>query len=152
MKIPDVSSEGPEAGKTLQKASHLAARVGMLLLIALCMSCSNEQSSSSFIQERVENLKKQTAPSDASVRETAGISQYEHSVSAQWEFETSLTKADYLDWVTRRLQPGYSLESSGQSGAVFGNYLAADYESIKIETTLAKESLHVKVTYMIVPD
>lgn len=152
MKIADFSSEGSEGEKTLLKTSHLAVRVGMLLIIALCISCSDDQSSSSFIRERVENLKKQTAPSHASVRETAGISQNEHSVSAQWEFDTSKTRGEYSDWVMQRLQPGYQLKSSGESGLVFGNHLAADYESIKIETALTQESLHVKVTYTIVPD
>jgi hypothetical protein len=152
MKISGFSSEESETENRLQKAPHLAVRVGMLLIIALCISCSNEQSSSSFIRERVENLKKQTVPSDASVRETEGISQNEHSVSAQWEFNTSKTREDYSDWVTHRLQHGYQLKSSGESGLVFGNHLDSDYESVKFETTPTKESLRVKVTYVIFPD
>ena len=125
---------------------------GMLLIIALCISCSNEQFSSSYVRERVEDLKRQTAPSDASVRETSGIAQKGQSVSAQWEFDTSQTRGDYLEWVTHRLQPGYPLKSSGESGSVFGKHLDSDYESVKIETTPSKESLHVKVTYVILPD
>ena len=97
-------------------------------------------------------LKRQTAPSDASVRETAGVAQKGQSVSAQWEFDTSLTREDYLGWVTQRLQPGYTLKSSGESSLVFGKHLESDYESVKIESTPTKESLHVKVTYVIFPD
>ena len=124
----------------------------MFLTITLCISCSHEQSSSSYVRERVEDLKRQTTPSDASVRETAGVAQKGQSVSAQWEFDTSLTREDYLGWVTQRLQPGYTLKSSGESSLVFGKHLDSDYESVKIESTPTKESLHVKVSYVIFPD
>jgi len=94
----------------------------------------------------------QTAPSDASVTETAAIASKGQSVSAEWEFDTSQTRRDYLDWVTHRLQPSYALESSAESSLIFGKHLEGDYESLKIEATPTKESLHVKVTYVIFPD
>ena len=136
----------------MQRLPYITGLVGMLLTITLCISCSHEQSSSSYVRERVEDLKRQTAPSDASVRETAGVAQKGQSVSAQWEFDTSLTREDYLGWVTQRLQPGCTLKSSGESSLVFGKHLDSDYESVKIESTPTKESLHVKVTYVIFPD
>ena len=136
----------------MQRLPYITGLVGMFLTITLCISCSHEQSSSSYVRERVEDLKRQTTPSDASVRETAGVAQKGQSVSAQWEFDTSLTREDYLGWVTQRLQPGYTLKSSGESSLVFGKHLDSDYESVKIESTPTKESLHVKVSYVIFPD
>ena len=136
----------------MQRLPYITGLVGMLLTITFCISCSHEQSGSSYVRERVEDLKRQTAPSDASVRETAGVAQKGQSVSAQWEFDTSLTREDYLGWVTQRLQPGYTLKSSGESSLVFGKHLDSDYESVKIESTRTKESLHVKVSYVIFPD
>lgn len=59
---------------------------------------------------------------------------------------------DYLDWVKHRLQPSYALESSGEFRLVFGKHLGGDYESVTIQTTTTKESLHVKVAYVIFPD
>ena len=136
----------------MQRALYISGLVGLFLIITLCVSCSNNQSSSSYVSERVEDLKKQTAPSDASVTEIAGIASKGQSVSAQWEFDTSKTRRDYLEWVTHRLQPGYALESSGESSLVFGKTLGGDYESVKIEAAPTKDSLHVKVTYVIFPD
>jgi hypothetical protein len=136
----------------MQRLPYITGLVGMLLTITLCISCSHEQSSSSYVRERVEDLKRQTAPSDAPVRETAEVAQKGQSVSAQWEFDTSLTREDYRGWVTQRLQPGYTLKSSDESSLVFGKHLDSDYESVKIESTPAKESLHVKVSYVIFPD
>jgi hypothetical protein len=136
----------------MQRVLYIASLAGLFLIITLCVSCSNEQSSPSYVRERVEDLKKQTAPSYASVTETAGIASKGQSVSAGWEFDTSQTRRDYLDWVTHRLQPSYALQSSGESSLVFGKHLRGDYESVKIEATPTKESLHVKVTYVIFPD
>ncbi len=136
----------------MQRLPYIAGLVGRLLITTLCISCSHEQSSSSYVRERVEDLKRQTAPSDASVREPAGIAQKGQSVSAQWEFDTSQTREDHLGWVTQRLQTGYTLKSSAESILVFGKQLDSDYESVKIESTPTKESLHVKVTYVIFPD
>ena len=136
----------------MQKVSYIISLAGMLLIITLCISCSNEQSSSSYVRERVEDLKKQTAPSDASITTTAEIASKGQSVSAGWEFDTSQTRRDYLDWVTHRLQPSYALESSGESSLIFGKHLEGDYESVKIQVTPTKKSLHVKVTYVIFPD
>ena len=78
----------------MQRLPYITGLVGMFLTITLCISCSHEQSSSSYVRERVEDLKRQTAPSDASVRETAGVAQKGQSVSAQWEFDTSLTREE----------------------------------------------------------
>lgn len=136
----------------MQRILYIASLVGLCLITTLCVSCSNNSSSSSYLSERIEDLKKQTAPSDASVTETAGIASKGQSVTAAWEFDTSQTRRDYLEWVTHRLQPGYALESSGESRLVFGKHLEGDYESVKIEATPTKQSLHVKVTYVILPD
>lgn len=136
----------------MQKVLYVAGLVAMFLIVTLCASCSNDQSGSSYVRDQVEELKRQTAPNDASVRETAGIAQKGQSVSAQWEFETSQARGDYSEWVTHRLQPGYTLKSSGESRLVFGKHLDNDYESVTIESTPTRESLHVKVTYLILPD
>ena len=135
-----------------QSLPSLSGLLGVLLIFMVCSSCSCNQSDSSYVRDRVEDLKRQTTPSDASVRETEGIAQKGQSVSAQWEFDTSLTREDYLGWVTQRLQPSYPLKSFRGSSLVFGEHLESDYESVKIETTPTNESLHVKVTYVIFPD
>jgi len=124
----------------------------MLLLIAFCVSCSNEPATSYYVREQVEYLKRQTAPSDASVRETAGIAPKGQSVSAQWEFDTFQARGDYLDWATRRLRSNYVLESSDEARRIFGQHLEGDYESVTIQATSTTESLHVKVTYVVFPD
>lgn len=140
------------AGNKMKRIPHIASLAGLCLITTLCVSCSNNSSSSSYLNERVEDLKKQTAPSDASITETSGIASKGQSVTAAWEFDTSQTRKDYLEWVTHRLQPGYALESSGESRLVFGNHLRGDYESVKIEAAPTNERLHVKVTYVIFPD
>jgi hypothetical protein len=152
MRIPDTLSPQSETANKLPKVPCVTILVGMFLLITFCLSCSNEQSSSSYVRERVEDLKRQTAPSDASVRETAEIAPKGQSVSAQWEFDTSQTRRDYLDWGTHRLQSSYALESSGEARLIFGKHLGGDYESVTIQATSTKESLHGKVTYVIFPD
>jgi preprotein translocase subunit SecG len=144
--------ESLTAENKMQRVLYIASLAGLFLIITLCVSCSNNQSSSSYVSERVEDLKKLTAPSDASVAETAGIASKGQSVSAGWEFDTSQTRGDYLGWVTHRLQPSYELESSGESRLVFGKHLGGDYEAVTIQTTTTKESLHVKVAYVIFPD
>jgi hypothetical protein len=144
--------ESLRAKDKMQRVLHIASLAGLVLIITLCVSCSNNQSSSSYVTERVEDLKKQTAPSDASVTETAGIASKGQSVSAVWEFDTTQTRRDYLDWVTHRLQPSYALESSGESSLIFGKHLEGDYESVTIQATTTKESLRVKVAYVIFPD
>ncbi len=128
-----------------------SALLDVLLIFTVCSSCSCNQSNSSYVRNRVEGLKGQTAPSDASVRETEGIVQKGQFASAQWEFDTSQTRGAYSGWVTQRL-PGYTVKSSGESSLVFGKHLESDYESVKIEITPTNESLHVKVTYVIFPD
>ena len=125
---------------------------GILLFALHCISCSSKQPSASYVTERVEELKKETAPSEASVRETTGIVSKAQSVSARWEFETAQTQHDYLEWVKRRLLPTFVIESSTDSRIVFGRHLGGDYESLKIEVTPTKESLHSLVTYVIYPD
>lgn len=136
----------------MQRVLYSTSLAGLCLLTTLGVSCSNNPSSSSYVSERIEDLKKQTAPSDASVAETAGIALKGQAVTAGWEFDTSQTGRDYLEWVTHRLQPNYALESSGESRLVFGKHLRGDYESVTIKATTAKEPLHVKVTYVIHPD
>lgn len=136
----------------MQKVPHITNFLGLLLIVTLCISCSNEQSSSSYVREQVEYLKKQTTPSNVFVKETAGITTNRQSVSAQWEFDVSQTRAEYLGWVTQRLQPAYALKSLSESSLVFGRLLENDYESVKIEAVPTKESLHVKVVYVVFPD
>lgn len=104
----------------------ISSFVGMLLLITFCVSCSNEPATTSYVHEQVEYLRRQTAPSDASVRETAGISPKGQSVSAQWEFDTSLAREEYLDWATRHLRSSYVLESSDEARRIFGKHLEGD--------------------------
>ncbi len=128
-----------------------SALLDVLLIFTVCSSYSCNQSNSSYVRNRVEGLKWQTAPSDASVRETEGIAQKGQSVFAQWEFATSQIRGAYSGWVTQCL-PGYTVKSSGESSLIFGKHLESDYESVKIEITPTNESLHVKVTYVIFPD
>lgn len=136
----------------LCKSFRLLSVFGVFFFALHCISCSSKQTSASYVIERVEELKKETAPSDASVRETTGIVSKPQSVSAHWEFETAQTHHDYLEWLKRRLQPTMVIESSTDSRIVFGRRLRGDYESLKIEVTPAKESLHALVTYVIYPD
>ena len=152
MKILDVLPPHLKTAKKQPMGLCVSSFVGMLLLITYCASCSNEPATSSYVHEQVEYLKRQTAPSDASVRETAGIVPKGQSVSAQWEFDTSQARGEYLDWATRRLQSNYALESSDEARRIFGKHLGGDYESVTIQTISTKESLHVKVTYVIFPD
>ena len=67
MNTPELSSAKCETENTMQKLLYIARLLEMFLIITLCVSCSHEQSSSSYVRERVEDLKRQTAPSDASV-------------------------------------------------------------------------------------
>ncbi len=136
----------------MQKFSCLTSLFGILLFALHCISCSSKQPSASYVTERVEELKKETVPSDALVRETTGIVSKAQSVSAHWEFETAQTQHDYLEWVKRRLLPTFVTESSTDSRIVFGRRLGGDYESLKIEATPTKDSLHALVTYVIYPD
>ena len=64
--------ESLTAENKMQRVLYIASLVGLFSIITLCVSCSNNQSSSSYVSERVEDLKKATAPSDASVREIRG--------------------------------------------------------------------------------
>ena len=48
----------------MQRILYIASLAGLFLIITLCLSCSNNQSSSSYVSERVEDLKKQTGDSD----------------------------------------------------------------------------------------
>ena len=59
--------ESLTAENKMQWVLYIASLVGLFSIITLCVSCSNNQSSSSYVSERVEDLKELTAPSDASL-------------------------------------------------------------------------------------
>ena len=46
----------------MQRLPYITGLVGMFLTITLCISCSHEQSSSSYVRERVEDLKSKPLP------------------------------------------------------------------------------------------
>jgi hypothetical protein len=122
---------------------------GTLFVVALCISCTNRQDSSSYVRDRVNYLKEQTTPPDAFVKETGGPVLKGQVASVQWEFETAQTRSDYLRWVADRLQSTYTQSSSR---LVFVRHSGGDSESVTIEADLAKDKLHVHIIFVTYPD
>jgi len=57
-----------------------------------------------------------------------------------------------MAWVSQQLQHEFTLKTSGESRLVFLRDFRGDVESVNIQATPSKGTLHVRVTSAIYPD
>lgn len=132
---------------------RLALAMPLLVVMALCFSCSGKGDHRIYLQGKVNDVKGLTLPSGASLTNDSGLSLSGFSAAASWEFATHEERKAYLSWVREKLERAdFKLQSSNDSSLLLIKTSRDEAESIKIEVTPANPGLRVQIAFAIDSD
>lgn len=124
-----------------------------LLLLAMGLfSCSSQRDHDEEFRQEVETLEKKTVPLDAQVLARSGPVQTNWSVTASWDIETTMGRAEYSRWVISRMQPEFKVVRGDDSQLTLSKHEDNDTQSVECQFTPTREKLRVHVAFSSYPD
>jgi hypothetical protein len=135
------------------RALGLAAATALLVVMALCCSCSERSDHSIYLRDRVSSIRGLTLPSGSVVTKDSGLLLSGYSAAANWEFETREERKDYLSWVREQLESSnFRLQTSDESSLLLIKTSGEEADTIKIQVTPSNQGLRVQVAFAIDSD
>lgn len=124
----------------------------MLLVAGGLLSCHSRTNLEQDFGQEVEMLERKTTPSEAEVIARSGPAQNNWSVTASWELQTTMAKAEYSKWVISQLQPEFKVVSGDDTQLTLSKHKDNDTHIVKCQFMSTKDKLHVHVTFSARPD
>lgn len=100
----------------------------------------------------MEMLERKTTPSEAEVIARSGLVRSNWSVTASWEIQTTLGKAEYSKWVISQLQPEFKVVRADEAQLTCSKHEDNDTHVVECQFKPTKEKLHVHVAFSAHPD
>lgn len=116
----------------------------VLLFAASLLSCSDRDET--FRQE-VEALEVRTVPHEAGIRVRSGPVRSNWSVAASWDFDTTMSRVTYSNWLAAQLEPELKMVTADETQLAFSKYKGGDTESVECTFSLTGRALHVHVVF-----
>ena len=134
-----------------RRRSFILATVVLLLAPSL-LSCSPQGDRQKGFRQELETLERRTVPPEAEVLAHSGPVRSKWSVTASWDIETTLGKAEYSKWVISQLEPEFKAVRGDEAQLTFSKHTDGDIHSIECQFTPSREKLHVHVVFSAYPD
>lgn len=123
-----------------------------VLLAGGLLSCNSRSNVEQDFGQEVQMLERKTTPSEAEVIARSGPVRSNWSVTASWEIQTTLGRAEYSKWVISQLQPEFKVLREDDSRITFSKHEDNDIHVVECQFTPTKDKLHVQVTFTAHPD
>ena len=120
------------------------------LLVAILIGCSSHRASTEF-QGELEYLKMKTVPAGGTLVSESGPTRGSSSLTATWDIEAPMEKAEYLKWVASQLQPDFKIGSSDKSHLTFFKDVDGDSYSVQCDLT-EQRPLGIHLTLKVQPN
>jgi len=124
----------------------------LLLLAAGLFSCRSQRDHNDDLRREVEAIETKTVPFDAQVVARSEPVQSNWSVTASWDIETTMGRAEYSKWVASQFLPEFKVLRGDESQLIFAKHADGDTHSIECQFTPAKGKLLVHVAFSARPD
>ena len=124
----------------------------LLLLAAGLFSCTAQRDHTEDVRREMEAIERKTVPLDAQVLARSGPVQTSWSVTASWDIETTMGRAEYSKWVTSQFQPEFKVVRADESQLIFSKQADGDIHSVECKLAPVKEKLHILVVFSASPD
>lgn len=124
----------------------------LLLLAAGLFSCSSKRDQNEDFRQEVETLEKKTVPPEAKVLARSGPVRSDWSVTASWEIETTLGRAEYSKWVVSQLQPEFKVVRGDETQLSLSRHEDNDTHSVECRFSRLNDKLRVRVAFSARPD
>lgn len=92
-------------------------------------------------------LERKTTPSEGEVIAHSGPVRGDWSVTASWEIQTTLSKAEYSKWVISQLQAEFKVVRTDEAELTLSRHEDNDTDLVECQFTPTKEKLHVHVAF-----
>ena len=116
------------------------------------VSCSSRTIPEQDFGQAVEILQRKTTASEAEVMARSGPVRSNWSVTASWEIQTTLGKAEYSKWLISQLQPEFKVVRVDDTQLTLSKYEDNDTQVVECQFTPTKDKLHVRVAFSAHPD
>lgn len=118
-----------------------------VLLAGGLLSCNSRNNVEQDFAQEVEMLERKTTPLEAEVAAHSGPVRSNWSVTASWEIQTTLSKAEYSKWVISQLQPEFKVVRADETQLTLSKHEDNDTDVVECQFTPTKEKLHVRVAF-----
>src|SRR5437762_13550957 len=123
-----------------------------VLLAGSLLSCDRRSSVQEDFGQEVQMVERKTTPSGAEVIARSGPVRSNWSVTAAWETQTTLSRAEYSKWVISQLQPEFRVVREDEAQLTLSKHEDNDTDVVECQFTPTKEKLHVRVALSAYPD
>ena len=118
-----------------------------LVLAASVLSCNSGRGTEEGLRQEAEALERKTTPPEATVAHRSGPMRSNFSVTASWDVDTTMDRAEYAKWVTAQLQPEFKALKAVESQLTFSKHEDGDTHSVECTLTPTKIKLHIHVAF-----
>lgn len=124
----------------------------LLLLAAGFFACSSQHDRNEDVRSEMEAIERKIVPLDARVLDRSRPVQSNWSITASWDIETKMDKAEYSKWVTSQLVPKFKIVKADESQLTFSKQADSDTDSVECKFSLTNEKLHIHAVFTASPD
>jgi hypothetical protein len=124
----------------------------MVVLAAGLLSCNSRSNLEQDFGPEVEMLERKTTPPEAEVIAHSGPVRSNWSVTASWEIQTTLGKAEYSKWMISQLQLEFKVVRADEAQLTLSKHQDNDTHVVECQFTPTNEKLHVRVAFSAHPD
>lgn len=118
-----------------------------VLLAGGLLSCNSRSNLEQDFGKDVQIIERKTTPSEAEVIARSGPVRSNWSVTASWEIQTTLSKAEYSKWVISQLRPEFKVVSADEAQLTLSKHEDNDTDVVECQFAPTKEKLHVRVAF-----
>ena len=134
------------------RRSRSIALVAILLLAGGLFACRAQHVRNEDVQKEMEAIERKVVPLDAQVLARSGPFQNNWSITASWDIETKMDRAEYSKWVTSQLAPEFQIVRADESQLTFSKRVDDDVHSVECKLDLAEGRLHILAVFTASPD
>jgi hypothetical protein len=114
-----------------------------VLLAGGLLSCNSRSNLEQDFGQEVELLERKTTPSEAQMIARSGPVRSNWSVTASWEIQTTLGKAEYSKWVISQLQPEFKVVRADEAQLTLSKHEDNDAHVVECQFAPTKEKLQL---------
>lgn len=126
--------------------------IAILLIATGLLSCNSKVNLEEDSRQEIQTLERKIVPPEATIISRSGPVKTNWAVTASWDIETTLGKAEYSKWVASQLQPEFKIARADESELVFSKNVDSDVHSLECKLDTANKKLRVHVVFTASPD
>lgn len=131
----------------------LALAVFGLILAGNSVSCSSKRDLEGDFRQEVAILERKTTPPEAKVLTRSGPVRSDWSVTATWNVETTLSRAEYSKWIASQLEPEFKVVGGNDDTRLaLIRHQDADTDLVECRVLPSKDKLLVQIKFSARPD